>query len=210
MDPGELAARERLEQLFRAFDRLTPDELARIGYRPALDEERDSLLVALDEAARRTGRVALMDEARTAVRESVMARYSAGSYHPTFAGLNWGLSQGTVEDRVGIAETLADAAAVAVVEDVLDPEIAAALTRDALAIANLSAGEASEGSLARAFREPEDPDLRGWSGGGGRRQVAVGAMVAATVVATFGTLAAAAVGIVAAVRAMIRRATSGR
>lgn len=42
-----------------------------------------------------------------------------------------GISQGTVSDRVAIVEALADAAAAAVVEDELDPEVAAALARDA-------------------------------------------------------------------------------
>ncbi len=51
MDAGERAARERIEILFRAFDRLTPGELARIGFQLAPDEERASLLDAVDEAA---------------------------------------------------------------------------------------------------------------------------------------------------------------
>jgi hypothetical protein len=168
---GERAARRRLDDLFRAFDRLTPDELARIGYRLPPDEVRDPLLDAVDEAAIRTGRVALMDEVRDSVVETVLVRYSAGTFHPTFAGLNWGLSQGTVEDRVAIAEALADAASVAVVEDALDPEIAAALTRDAAAIMNLAAGEASEGSLAQAIRDPADPDLRRGLGARYRRLI---------------------------------------
>ncbi len=88
-----------------------------------------------------------------------MGRYASGSLNPTFVGLNWGLSQGTVESRVAIAETLADAAAAAVVADALDPEIAAALALDAASITNLAAGEASEGSLAQALRDPEDPEL---------------------------------------------------
>jgi hypothetical protein len=168
---GERAARRRLDDLLRAFDRLTPDELARIGYRRPSDEVREPLLDAVDAAAIRTGRVALMDEARDSVVEAVLVRYSAGTFHPTFAGLNWGLSQGTVEDRVAIAEALADAASVAVVEDALDPEIAAALTRDAAAIMNLAAGEASEGSLAQAIRDPDDPELRPGLGARYRRLI---------------------------------------
>ena len=209
IDAGEREARKRVEELFHAFDRLTPDELARIGYRRASDEERDPLLDALDDAAVRTGRVALMNEAREATRAAVLARYSEGSYHPTFVGLNWGLSQGTVEDRVAIAEALADAAAVAVVADVLEPEVAAALTLDAAAITNLAAGEASEGSLARAFRDPDDPDLRAGLSPVRTRRVAFVTLVVTAVVASFGILGAAAVAVVAGVRAMIRSATRG-
>jgi hypothetical protein len=178
---GERAARRRLEDLFRAFDRLTPDELARTSCRLAPDEVRGPLLDAVDEAAIRTGRVALMDEVRDSVVEAVLARYSAGSFHPTFAGLNWGLSQGTVEDRVAISEALADAASVAVVEDALDPEIAAALTREAAAIMDLAAGEASEGSLAQAIRDPDDPELRPGLGARNRRLIVAVAIVSVVI-----------------------------
>ena len=43
MDAGERAARERLEKFVRTFDRLTPGELAHIGFQLAPDEERDPL-----------------------------------------------------------------------------------------------------------------------------------------------------------------------
>ena len=206
IDPGERAARERLDTLFGAFDRLTPDEHARIGYRLAPYEERDPLLAAIDEAAKRTGRGVLVGEARYAAREAVLTRYSSGSFHSTFAGVNWGLSQGTIETRVAIAETLADAAAAAVVADALDPEIAAALALDAAAITNLAAGEASEGSLAQALRDPEDPEL-------GPRPAAriarrIGAVVIVTIFAIAGgilTVWVAVIGLVAAIRAIPRR-----
>ncbi len=202
MDTGELAARERLDTLFRAFDRLTPDELARIGYRLAPDEERDPLLDAIDEAAERTGRGVLVGEARDAAREAVLTRYSAGSFRPTFVGLNWGVSQGTIESRVAIAETLADAAAAAVVADALDPEVVEALALDAASITNLAAGDASDGSLARALRGPGDPDL-----GLPRRDRWIGGavmVVAAAIVTGIGALGAAAIGVVAGIRALTR------
>lgn len=156
---GDAAARERLERLFTSFDRLTPDELAHLGYRMAGDEEREPLLVALDEAAQRTGRVALVDAARSRARDAVMRRYADGLFRPTFAGLNWGVSGGTVEDRVAIAETLADAAAAAVLEDALDPEVGAALALDAESLVGLAAGTVSEGSIAHAIGRSADPDL---------------------------------------------------
>jgi hypothetical protein len=64
-----------------------------------------------------------------------------------------------VEDRVAIVETLADAAAAAVVEDALDPEVAAALALDAQAVLGLAAGVVSEGSVAHAIGRSSDPDL---------------------------------------------------
>jgi hypothetical protein len=205
MDAGERAARERLNALFRVFDRLTPDELARIGYRRAPREDRDPLSAAVDEAAVRTGRVVLVGEARDAAREAVLTRYSAGALHPTFVGLNWGISQGTIEARVAIAETLADAAAAAVVADALDPEIATALALDAASITDLAAGEASDGSLARALRDPEDPDLGAGPVARRLRWIGAAVMVAASAIMTeIGVVGAAAVGVVVGVRALIR------
>jgi hypothetical protein len=159
MDAEERAARERLETLFAAINRLSPDELARIGFRAASPEERQPLLDAVAAAAVASGRQALVAEARAQVREAVMGRYASGILHPTFIALNWGLSQGTVEDRIAIAETLADAAASAIVEDVLDPEVATTLALDAAAITGMATGEAYEGSLGRLLRDPEDPEL---------------------------------------------------
>lgn len=184
---GERAGRERLDRLFVAFDRLTPDELAHVGFRMAADEDREPLLQAIDEAATRTGRQALVDEARELARDAVMRRYAAGTLHPTFVGLNWGLSQGTVQDRVGIAEALADAAAAAVVEDALDPEIAEALAFDARQVVGLVAGAASEGSFDRVVRRPADPDL----GPSARaHRVRVGTVVLVTALAGLGGLGA--------------------
>lgn len=205
-DDAEAAARERVETLFRTFDRLTPDDVARIGYRAAPEAERAALLAAVDEAAARTGRVGLVDEARGAAREAVLARYAAGTFRPTFIALNWGISQGTVESRVAIAEALADAAAAAAVADALDPEVAAMLEFDAASITGLATGEASEGSLARVLRTPSDPDLGPGRGGRGFRRAGAVAMVAAAAVAGgIGALGAAAIGVVAAVRALVRR-----
>lgn len=209
-DHGEGAARERVEALFRTFDRLTPDDLARIGYRAAPEAERAALRAAVDEAAARTGRVALVAEARAAAREAVLTRYAAGTFRPTFLALNWGISQGTVESRVAIAEALADAAAAAAVADALDPEVAAMLAFDAASITGLATGEAFEGSLARVLRTPSDPELGPGHGGWGFRRAAAVAIFAATAIVSLGVgavgaLGAAAIGVVAAVRALMRR-----
>ncbi len=210
MDAGERAARERLETLFRAVDRLTQSDLARIGFRAAPEDERESLLEAIDEAAERTGRVALVHEARKAAFEAVMGRYASGMFQPTFVGLNWGLSQGTVEDRVAIAEAFADAAAAAVVEDALDPEIAAALALDAAAIIDMASGEASDGSLAQALREPEDRELGPAPGTRLARPLAAVAIVGIFAIAgSVGTIWVAAAGVVAAIRAIARSGARG-
>ncbi len=157
---AEGRARARVDALFRRLDRLTPDELARIGLHRPPDEMREALLDAIDAAAAATGRETLVVEARDEAREVVLGRYAEGSLHPTWVALNWGLSQGTVEDRVAIVEALADAAAAAVVADVLDPDVLAGLALDAEHVLALAAGNASEGSLARGLAQSTDSDLR--------------------------------------------------
>ena len=154
MADGETTARARLEALFTTFNRLTPDELGHIGLLRDDGPARSALLATVEAAARRADRSALLGEARTEARDVVMRRYAEGSLHPTWVGLNWGLSQGTTEDRVAIVEALADAAAAAVVEDLVDPSVTEALALDAGHILALAIGEASEGSLAHAIEPP--------------------------------------------------------
>lgn len=53
---GETEARARLEALFSRFDRLTPDELARIGLHGLDQEARRDLMRAVEAAARASDR----------------------------------------------------------------------------------------------------------------------------------------------------------
>ena len=190
-DHGEERARARLEALFEGFDRLTPDELARMGMRRDHGDARRSLLRVVAEAAERCGRTELLREAQTQAREAVLNRYSAGSLHPTFIGLNWGLSQGTVDDRVSVVQALEDAASAAVVADVAERDVVDALSVDAEHLVDLSAGDVSDGSLAHAIAPPaaglRDTRSR-------RAAVGFGALVVG-VVAISGSLLAAGSGV---------------
>ena len=187
MADGETTARARLEALFTTFNRLTPDELGHIGLLRDDGPARSALLATVEAAARRADRSALLGEARTEARDVVMRRYAEGSLHPTWVGLNWGLSQGTTEDRVAIVEALADAAAAAVVEDLVDPSVTEALALDAGHILALAIGEASEGSLAHAI----EPPPAGFRDTPGRRiAVVVGAVVVGLLVFAVGTVLA--------------------
>lgn len=177
-------ARSRVDALLGAFEQLTPDQLAAIGLRPAPDEERERLRSIVDEAAARLGRASLVGEARGRARETVLRRYADGMFHPTWAGLNWGISQGRAEDRAAVANALADAAACAVVEDGLDPEVRDALRLDADHVLALAPGWASEGSLARALAGPAGPDLRRSSA----VRLAAGAAAAVAVILGVGSL----------------------
>jgi hypothetical protein len=185
MTDGESAARARLEALFTTFDRLTPDELGHIGLTRTDRAERIALLRAVEGAARRADRSVLLGEARTEAADLVMRRYAEGGLHATWVGLNWGLSQGTTGDRVAIVEALADAAAAAVVADLVDREVVESLALDAGHVLGLATGEASDGALAHAT----EPAAAGFRDTPGRRiAVVVGALVVGVLVFAIGAV----------------------
>jgi hypothetical protein len=158
-DEGLRAARNRVAALFDQLNSLTPDELGRIGLlRPAA--ERETLIAAVDAAAAATGRAQLVAEARHEAGDIVLRRYADSTFRPTWIALNWSLSGGTVEDRVAVAQAVADAAAVAAVADVLDAEVADALAADARHVVGLAGGSASDGALVRGLRPAADPTMR--------------------------------------------------
>ena len=125
MSDGERTARERVEALYEATDRLTPEDL-RMTPMPVRDAEvRERLVAHLEDAAARADRGQLLGEARSWLREAIGARTLA-RYHPE-AGV-WGIpAGGLVSDRVEVFLALEDAVSVAATEDLLDPAEAAEL-----------------------------------------------------------------------------------
>jgi hypothetical protein len=153
-DHGLGSARERLDAVLEGFNRLSPDELARIGLSRRDPEARAELIEQATGAASRAGRSDLVVEGRRRARDMILRRYQQGAIHPTFLALNWGISQGTTKDRVAIIDALQDAATAAVVVDLVDPDVADALAADAAEIVGLASGMAFEGSLDRAITPP--------------------------------------------------------
>lgn len=204
-DAVRLEADRRVDAVLAGLNALSPDELAGVGLvQPAA--ERAELLAAVDEAAIATGRTDLVRAARVRAGELVLERYGSGMLHTTFVALNWGLSQGTVEDRVAIANAVQDAAAAAVVADVLDREVLEALQLDVQRLAGLSTGRASGGSLDDALA----PTLPGYAP---RRWERPAVLLATTLAGLFvlgvaGAIGGAAVGLIAALRPR-RRPTDG-
>ena len=161
---GENAARVRVDALFERLNDLTPAELARIGLLREDPEHRRTSMAAAEAAAEASGRSVLLGEARAEARNLVLGRYAEGTLHPTWIALNWGLSEGTAQDRAAIAEALADAAAAAVVADLVTPEVAEALSTDAEHILGMASGTAYEGALIRAIEPPRAADLNATPG----------------------------------------------
>jgi len=123
--PGEDAARERVEAVFAAVDRQSPEELFRQSIPYRSPEQRANLLAELAEVAERHGRSALLAEARDLVRNALLARATHRPV-PTLATPGATLI-GRAEDEVAVVTAIEDAVAVATVEDRLDPRTAHAL-----------------------------------------------------------------------------------
>jgi len=155
---GENAARMRVDALFERFNSLTPTELAHIGLQRQDPEHHRDRMEAVEAAAEASGRSMLLGEARNEAREIALRRYGEGTLNPTWIALNWALSGGTAEDRASIAVALSDAVSAAVVEDLVAPEVADALSIDTEHVLGMASGAAYEGALARAI-EPPAPEL---------------------------------------------------
>jgi hypothetical protein len=120
-EAGATADRAAAEARVRAF----LDHLGRLGsedlLRTALAASADT--PARQEARREAARLArshglepTLEAAIEAVREHVRHLYDRANYRPTMVGLNWGLSEGTVADRVEFLRAAEDAVAAAVIE----------------------------------------------------------------------------------------------
>ena len=59
--PGEAAARERVEVVFAAIDRMTPERLHGMVLSPRDGDERDRLVGTLEGAVAAAGRVELLE-----------------------------------------------------------------------------------------------------------------------------------------------------
>ncbi len=160
MNQGVRAARERVEAVYAAVDRLTPDDL-RLTPLAARDmAARDALLAEVESLADRNGRGDLLDEARGWLRDAIGAR-TLSRYHPE-AGV-WGISSGgLVEDQVSLLLALEDTVSVAVVEDLLLPNDAAILSdpgRQVIGMAPLAVSGTAEEPVAHAW----EPSAAEWS-----------------------------------------------
>jgi hypothetical protein len=153
MNPAEREARARVEEVYAAVDRLTPEDLAHTPLPPRDLEERAALLAELERVVARWGRGALLDEARDTLRQALAAR--AMSRYRAESGAVGVVTGGRPEDVAQLVLALEDAVAVAVAEDLLDPRDAAALADPGRRIVRLE-------PLAASSLEP-DPPASGWA-----------------------------------------------
>src|SRR5436190_15057105 len=108
--PGEHAARARVETIFAAVDRLSPVDLNDI-VAPRLDHgDRDARLAELERLAAGAGRAALLDDAREALSNAILARHADIRPYP-YGMTTTGTAR--VEDQAAIVTALRDLVAVA-------------------------------------------------------------------------------------------------
>lgn len=156
MNAGEHAARERVEAVYAAVDRLTPEDLSNLVLADRDLEQRTVRLADLERVADRAGRAPLLDEARTwlneALAQRVLARAWAGAFGMSLVG--------RAEDIAEVRLALEDAVSVAVVEDLLDPASAGSLADPGRRILGLEpiAAPPPDATPAEAPWEPSASD----------------------------------------------------
>jgi hypothetical protein len=153
VNQGERAARERVEEVYAAADRLTPEDLQFMTVAWRDPDERQAKLDVLEELVDRHGRGDLLDEARDWLHEALDARSVARTY--VEGGLGRYPALGRPEDQVQVMLALEDAVAVAVAEDLLRPAEAAALADPGRQLLGM---ERLEGSP----EPPEESEPSGW------------------------------------------------
>jgi hypothetical protein len=152
MNQGERAARERVEAVYAAVDRLTPEDLQVMTVDWRDPDQRQAKLDELEELVDRYGRGDLLDEARGWLHEALHARAVARTY--VEGGLGRYPAMGRPEEQVKVILALEDAVSVAVAEDLLRPAEAAELADPGRRLLGM---ERLEGSP-----EPPDDAAPGW------------------------------------------------
>ncbi len=121
-DPRGAEAAARVESFFADLEHIGWEDLGSISF-PTDTSARAVARAAAATAAAEAGRAPFLAETRNAAGDWVLRAYSAGMYQPTFFGLNWGRSTGTLPDRVAVAGAVEDAATAAIVEDLVQPAV---------------------------------------------------------------------------------------
>jgi hypothetical protein len=118
---------ERVDAFVDRLDRLVMNGLGQTII-PGVDRQRrDEVRDVAIDAAVAAGRRQVLGDVRKAARETALVRFGSRGFRPTWVGLNWGQSLGTVADRVAYAEIFDDAAIAAVAGDLVDEAVAADL-----------------------------------------------------------------------------------
>jgi hypothetical protein len=142
-DPGILAARARLVDLFERSERV---ELQVVVVAPP-DDERLAARDHARTAAIVAGRHALLDEAMTGARRATLDAYARSGFSGTWAFTDMAMSIATSDDRLAAAAAFEEAAMAAVVEDLVDADTLEVLRSTADRLASMT-GLPAPGALS--------------------------------------------------------------
>lgn len=117
---------ERFEGFAAGLERFSLEAFRTVSMRVRDPDERERLTREAATLAEAAGIGDVVERARAAVADHVMAAYDGGIYRPSFIALNWGLSNGPTADRVAVVQAVQDAVTAAV----LGPHASPALVAD--------------------------------------------------------------------------------
>jgi hypothetical protein len=120
------AAEARVEAWFGEFDAL-PIDAFQLTSLPAPRPDHDRLRAEAGRLAETHGLGELLETSHERIRAAVRRAYDEGGYRATMVGLNWGVSEGTAQDRVAAALAAEDAVTAVVVEPWAGADLVAAL-----------------------------------------------------------------------------------
>src|ERR1700675_1667723 len=155
MTDADRAARDRVADLLERFER--------VGLQVVVVSAPDATRLAARDLARTAataaGRVALLDEAAAAARETTMRSFARAGFSGTWAATDMSVSVASAGDRVAAAAAFEEAAMAAVVEDLVDDETLDVLQASANELVRSSALP-PPGSLS-ALASPAAVSIRG-------------------------------------------------
>lgn len=160
------AAGQRIDAFLDAVGRLGFEAFAQTALSAAdAGEPRTAARADAERIARSVGLDAIAAEARARVRAHILRLYDQALYRPTMVGLNWGLSEGTVEDRIAAVNAAEDAVTAAALEPYLTDESFRELTRPFELIARGQAIDASFDLTRATARAVGDRGPARWTSG---------------------------------------------
>jgi len=148
-DRARADAIERFETFAAGLERFSLEAFRTVAMRVRDPDDRDRLTREAVQLADTAGIGDVVERARGAVADHVMAAYDGGIYRPALIALNWGMSNGPTEDRVAVVQAVQDAVTAAVLGPLAPAALVSALAAayDDLASGPLAPAEAWRSSV---------------------------------------------------------------
>ena len=141
-------ARVRVDQFLAELDHVGIEDVGLVSLPAADVAARGPARSAAVSAAGEAGLGPYLAETREKARAHVVRMYDRNAYQPTWAGLNWGRSLGTIEDRVAVAAAVEDAAIGTVAMDATDADVVEELLEPMRLLVSMHPDETSRSPFA--------------------------------------------------------------